>query len=231
MSIKKISLTVLFFCIFIFPSNSIFAQYEKTILPLPLNEIKEDWERIYIDGLGSFDLPPTMELQKGPYKEITSTYRTLMGVPDDYQLIAQQKGLNKFGEEGFKRYARLMIRTEIGRSGDYEGLYWDISDLSREDILELNNLAKNGIQADFLNTGLKLIEWYPLRVEKVNGMSCIHVAYKRQMNQNEPVLVNMYYFQNNDRMHNITLSYRLSEESYWKSDFDTILKSIRINTR
>jgi hypothetical protein len=27
------------------------------------------WERIYIKNVGSFDLPPTMEVQKGKYKE------------------------------------------------------------------------------------------------------------------------------------------------------------------
>lgn len=43
------------------------------------------------------------------------------------------------------------------------------------------------------------------------------------------VLVNMYLFQNNDRMHTLILSYRLSEKTYWENDFKKILKSFRIS--
>ena len=65
-------------------------------------------------------------------------------------------------------------------------------------------------------------------LQNFNGMSCIHIYYKRQF-QNEPiVLVHIYYFQNYDRMHSLTLSYRISEADYWKNDFATILKSFRL---
>ena len=33
------------------------------------------WERIYIKNTGYFDLPPTMEVQKGKYKEIADENR------------------------------------------------------------------------------------------------------------------------------------------------------------
>ena len=36
--------------------------------------IEKDWTRIYIDELGSFDLPPSMEIQDGLAKEITENY-------------------------------------------------------------------------------------------------------------------------------------------------------------
>ena len=55
-------------------------------------------------------------------------------------------------------------------------------------------------------------------------------AYKlqRQLNNNPYVIVHVYCFHNYDREHTLTLSYRLSEENYWKSDFAKILNSFRI---
>jgi hypothetical protein len=190
--------------------------------PLPTG-----WERIYIKNVGSFDLPPTMEVQKGKYKEFVDQIKKIKGF-DASQLTAQQKGLNEFGKEGFEKYARVMVETTFGSPGDFEKFNFNLAEITQADIAELNTIYKQQIQQGFLGTGLKLIEWYPLKVEKVNGVSCIHISYKRQLQDKPFVLVHIYYFHNNDRMHNLTLSYRLSEADYWKSDFATILKSFRI---
>lgn len=190
--------------------------------PLPAG-----WERIYIKNVGSFDLPPTMEVQKGKYKEFVDEIKKIKGF-DASQLTAQQKGLNEFGKEGFEKYARVMVETTFGSPGDFEKFNFNIAEITQADISELNKIYKDQIQQSFLGTGLKLIEWYPLKVEKVNGVSCIHISYKRQLQDKPFVLVHIYYFHNNDRMHNLTLSYRLSEADYWKADFATVLKSFRI---
>lgn len=190
--------------------------------PLPTG-----WERIYIKNVGSFDLPPTMEVQKGKYREFIDELKKIKGF-DATQLTAQQKGLNELGKEGFEKYARVMLETSFGSIGDFEKLNFNISEYTLADISELNTIYKQQLQQSFFGTGLKLIEWYPLKLEKVNGMSCIHISYKRQLQDKPFVLVHIYYFHNNDRMHNLTLSYRLSEADYWKVNFATILKSFRI---
>lgn len=185
------------------------------------------WERIYIKNVGSFDLPPTMEVQKGKYREFVDEIKKIKGF-DASQLTAQQKGLNEFGKEGFEKYARVMVETTFGSPGDFEKFNFNFTEITQADIAELNTIYKQQIQQSFLGTGLKLIEWYPLKIEKVNGVSCIHINYKRQLQDKPFVLVHIYYFHNNDRMHYLTLSYRLSEADYWKADFETILKSFRI---
>jgi hypothetical protein len=194
---------------------------------LPLPSLQTGWERIYIKNVGRFDLPPTMEVQKGKYKEFVDEIKKIKGF-DATQLTAQQKGLNEFGKEGFEKYARVMIETTFGSVGDFEKLNFNIATYTQSDISDLNTTYKQQIQQSFSGTGLKLIEWYPLKLEKINGMSCIHISYKRQLQDKPFVLVHIYYFHNNDRMHSLTLSYRLSEVDYWKSDYATILKSFRI---
>ena len=197
----------------------------QTLPPLP--PLQAGWERIYIKNVGSFDLPPTMEVQKGKYKEFIDEMRKIKGF-DATNLTAQQKGLNEFSKEGYERYARVMLETTFGSAGDFEKLNFNTAEYTQTDINELNSTFRQQIQQSFRGTGLKLIEWYPLKMEKVNGMSCIHMSYKRQLQDSPIVLVHTYLFHNNDRMHTFTLSYRLSEENYWKSDYATILKSFRI---
>jgi len=189
--------------------------------------LKTGWNRIYIKDVGYFDLPPTMEVQKGKYKEFTDITRKIHGF-DATPLTAQQKGLNELEKDGLERYARVMVESEIGRSGDYEKLNFNISEYTKADILELNTLFKHQIQQSISVFGIKLTEWHPLKVERINGMSCLHISYIRQLKQSPLVLVNMYHFYNNDRMHTLTLSYRLSESSYWQVDFAHILNSFRI---
>lgn len=198
---------------------------------LPPPTLSTGWERVYIKNVGSFDLPPTMEIQKGKYKEFVDEIKKIKGF-DASQLTAQQKGLNEFGKEGFEKYARVMVETTLGAVGDFEKLNFNITQYTQADILDLSSTYKQQIQQSFLGTGLKLIEWYPLKIEKVNGMSCIHISYRRQLQDKPLVLVHMYIFHNNDRMHTFTLSYRISEVDFWKSDYATVLKSFRItNTR
>lgn len=194
----------------------------------PTPSIPAGWTRIYIKNLGSFDLPPTMEVQKGKYKEYVDEARKIKGF-DAPQITAQQKGLNEMGQKGFEKYARVILETTFGSSGDFEKLNFDIINIKQADVSELNLFYKQQIQESFSGTGLKLIEWYPIKVEKVNNYSCIHVSYKRQLHDEPFVLVHIYYFQNYDRMHSMTLSYRVSETDYWKADYSTILKSFRIN--
>lgn len=207
--------------LFVLAIQFCFAQ----ILPLPT--LPSGWERVYIKNVGSFDLPPTMEIQKGKYKEYVDEVKSINGF-DVIQLTAQQSGLNKFDRDGFKKYARVMIETDFGSQDDFEKLDFNISEYTGEDINELNSMFEHHFKQSVLGTGLKIIEWNKLKIEKVNGMSCIHISYKRQLLDKPLVLVNMYMFHNNDRMHTFTLSYRLSEEDYWKSDFITILNSFRI---
>jgi hypothetical protein len=197
-------------------------------LPQSLPVLKTGWERVFLKNVGSFDIPPTLEVQKGKYKEYADERKNIQGY-DASQLVAQTKGLNDFVKEGVEKYARVLMSTTIGAPGDYENLNFNQTTYTQSDITELNKLYKQQILESFSGNNLNLIEWYPLKLEKVNGMSCIHISYKRQLQDKPFVLVNTFIFHNYDRMHSITLSYRLSEENYWKSDFASILKSFRIS--
>jgi hypothetical protein len=222
-NMKKISL----FTLFLLLSQFTYSQ------SLPLPTLENGWERITIENIGSFDMPPTMELQGGAYQTIK---RNLVGNilkmrQSTFQIIVQQKGLNNFSGEGFSRYARIMFKTETGSSDPELVLDFDTRSIPQSDISGLSDLYKGAAQLEFSNTGLKLLEWYPLQVEKINGMTCIHTSYKRQLDNNEPVIVHHYQFFNYDYDHTFMLSYRLNEKDYWENDFGKVLNSLRIRKR
>lgn len=186
------------------------------------------WQRIYIRNVGFIDMPANMEEQAGTYKEIMNNYYNRLEL-DAPQLVFQQKGLNNNNGSSYNTYGRVLVETQIGNYGDFQPLSFNISTVTSSEIIELSNTFKQKTISDLQSIGHSLIEWYPLKVKKLNGLPCIHVSYRRQLGTNPIVLVNYFIFQNNDRMHSLTLSYRVAETSIWKTDFDRILSSFRIS--
>ena len=201
MQMKKL-LFFLILCSFLLPPSAYGAD-------LPV--LKNGWYRVYIEDVGSIDLPPTMEV--------------LSKVP---QFIAVQQGLNKSGDTVV--YTGIAIVTDIGSYGDYQKLNFNIHEYNKSEIEELNTLYKQYIQSELTKPGMgqiKIIEWHPLKLETINGMSCIHVSTKQRFNDGLLGFVHVYFFGNNDRMHRLFFSI-FPGSDYWKADFADILNSFSI---
>lgn len=190
------------------------------------NSIPKGWSRVYIKDVGYYDLPPTLEIQKGKYKSYIDKKTKLLGYDSSGDLVAQTKGLND--SKITNNYARVQLETTIAEEGKYEKLDFDITENSQEFIQEFESNFKSTVQKKFKQLNINIKKWYPSKMEVVNGMSCIHASYIRQFKNAPIVVVHLYLFQNNDRLHMLTLSYRLSEIEYWKTDFDKILSSFKI---
>ncbi len=190
------------------------------------NVISENWNRIVLAGIASFDMPPTMEIKRGGYGVKSNDGRTV--TYNEAKIIAQQKGLNNKEEQSLKKYARIMVETEYGSPGKFMSLNFDVAGYSQAEINEISEMLKQQMIAAQAKVNVKILTWYPLKMETINGMSTIHMSYKRQLTNRPPVIVHIYSFHNYDRMHKLTLSYRQEESAMWASDFDKILKSFRI---
>jgi len=195
---------------------------------------KPGWYRVYIEDMGSIDLPPTMEVQGGLFKKVFDEIIESHGIVVS-KFLAQPKGLNEWTEDGFNRFVQVMVDSELGKLGDFEQLNFNIHEYKKSDIAEFDAIAKEQIQQRLLfafpKLGLgevKLIEWHPLKLESINGMSCFHISYIWQRNHNPSILVHLYHFPNNDRLHKLMLSCLVSDSDYWQADFAEILKSFRI---
>lgn len=192
-----------------------------------------DFENYRILEVGSISIPNNMEIQSGNYKKLSETYEKVMSKKFGYEIsdnriVFQQKGLNDLERQGFASYVRVILETEIGNFGDFDKLTTKLTATPQE-ISDITKELKNQIQQSFAGTGLKLITWYGVSIVTINGKTALKISYLRQLNDKPYVVVNMYRFQNNDRLHSLTLSYRQSDETAWKPLFAKIANSFTIS--
>ena len=196
-------------------------------LPIANQNLKQGWTRQFIKDVGFIDVPASMELMSGTYKEFNNQILKQLEI-EAPQVIFQQKGLNAYSSETFKHYVRVILETQVGKLGEFEKLDFNTSKITNSELNELNKFFKEKTTSELNSIHQNIVQWYPIKIEKINGMSCLHISYQRRLNDNPIVLVNTYIFQNYDRIQSLTLSYRMNETEIWKDDLDTILKSFRI---
>ena len=197
----------------------------------PAPPLRNGWERVSIPEVGTIDIPPTMEVLGGLYAAFRK--RTL---PTDTPLgdgthagavTIHQKGLNELSPDARKRYVRVMVSTQNVRPGEVNTLYEGLAP-SRAELENLSEAMRDEIAAQSRGSTVRLLEWYRPEVVDVGGAQALRFSFRRQLGSNPPVLVAAYMFQNHDRIHRLTMSYRESEKHLWASDFPPILSSFRI---
>ena len=188
------------------------------------------FETYKVKDFGYISIPNNLELQSGIYKLHMETYLRQIN-PYDYEIPTnraafQQKGVNK-GEKT-NTYARVIVVTYVDLPGTYEKLN-NVTPPTQPEIKELNSFFKSSIEESFMNTRLKLLNWYGTDWVKINSSYAIRYSYLRKLQGRPPVYVEVYGFLNNDRTHYITLSYRQEDKNLWQPLYKKILESIKIN--
>jgi hypothetical protein len=187
------------------------------------------WDKIEIQGVGTIDLPPILEIQGEKFKKLKEERGKNFSsiVISEPKLVLQPKGVNDFDQNSLKRYARVILDFVDGNPGDFSRLT-DKLQFNSQEFTELNNDFKQQLTDGFKGTELRMTKWYPVKIVEINGMQCININYERVLREEAPVVVNVYRFQNYDRMHSLTISYRASEKGYWDDTLNKVLKSFKI---
>jgi hypothetical protein len=197
----------------------------------------EQWETVSVPGICNFQIPPTLEVQAGTYKRLADRFRKgfLEITASPHRVVVQQKRLNDFDPEAFKRYCRVIVETTKGAKGDYQKLDErlvltppELKELEKEFKTEFEQMA-----ATMASKGMKMtiLSWEPAKVVRVNDTDAILMAYKRSVNDAPPVVVNVYMIFNNDHLHNVAISYRESEKDIWAKDLHKVLGTFKFEKR
>lgn len=194
-------------------------------LPLPLPPLKPGWQRRVIGNIGSIDFPQNlMEEQNRAWRQSGDAQSKAMGLPvvsQDTVIIQQQ---------GSVRYARIIITEVKGVRGEFPKLF-DRNYFSKAELKDFDSQMSQKLRDDFSKMpGMKLLEYYPARLQDLNGMQPLVASYRRQLANNPPVLVWEYRFMNNSSMVQIIMSYRQTEDDIWGPVFQKCLESLRIQT-
>ena len=193
----------------------------KSTVVAPVNY--SGWKTINIGEVASLQYPPTMEVQNDKYRSITGAPR-----PASNAIIIQQQGLNDMTPEGRSRYARVIFKTHNDNS---KVSLYDKLVLTQSELEELNKETYNTLAQGLSKQNIKIIKWDPLQIKTINGIDCMYYHYTRQMNNNPVVIVHMFTFSNNQYSHNLTISYRESEKSYWTApgnDIRNVVNTLKI---
>lgn len=179
-------------------------------------QTKSNWKRTTIAGVGTIDVPPSLEVQEGQLREMSGS---------SYGLILQQKGLNAQTKSSLETYVRVMVETFPADSpGDFRKAGSKIKYSSAE-LQEIGTALR--MQAEMPE--ITILQWEKPKVVEVNGMTAICVEYSRAYKSNTPAKVSVYMFEDYDRIHKLTLSYRVSEKEMWAATLQGLLKSFRIS--
>ena len=205
-------------------------------LYLSLYASTEHWQTVLMPNICTFKIPPTMEVQAGTYKKLSDKLqKEILEIPvDSTRVLAQQKDLNKYKKKAFKTYARIMVETEYGRKGDYEKITTQLT-ATKFELRELGGIFRQNMEKELRKISakgkmtMKLISWFPVQIVEINGVSMIHLKYTRSVNNGPEALVNMYIVQNDDRMHRITISYRISNADLYKDDLSKVINTFKFN--
>ena len=74
-----------------------------------------------------------------------------------------------------------------------------------------------------------LLKWDKPKNVKIGNLWALKVSYERKIDENEIVRNSSYYIQDNDRIHNISLSYRTEHAEIWKPIMSKIILSLNTN--
>jgi hypothetical protein len=187
--------------------------------------IKAQYTTYTIDEVGSISVTDDLELQGGNYKEMVDSYLNSRHINFDSRVVFQPKGLNALDKEA-NSYCRIIIETLYG---DYEPLYSKIPQVSVNELRGLSASMKQSLIEGFAGTSLQLINFFGSTIVKINNQVAIKTSYTRRLGDNAPVRVDVYHFQNRDRMHSLTLSYRIEDAALWKEKLSHSLNSFKID--
>ena len=196
----------------------------------------DGWTLIEVPDYVTVDIPPTMELQKGVYKEMKEalTKRIYHLDARSQALVFQQAGLNDNEEGSTQRYARIIFKSYYDKNGNFdfseEELVPEVLKLLEVDEYKkiqksLDQVARSGFVKP------KLIKWYPITKVQLGGLIGYRIACIRQQGSMPPVYTEQYKVGVGKYLHTVTFSYRQSEESFWKSDYAEIKRRIKFNKK
>jgi hypothetical protein len=143
-------------------------------------------------------------------------------------LTFQPKGVNALHKDALAKYARILISINKGNAGEFLSNN-EVLGLTRSELEDLSSMYRQSFDEDAKKLGgqAKLLEWFPIKVVKINGTAAIKISYLRQAFNNPPVFVQTYNILNYDEKIEITLSYRDNEKHLWAEDFEKSINSFR----
>lgn len=189
------------------------------------------WTTVSIPNICEYQIPPTMELQAGLYREIANQYHTqvLHILDSGNRVVAQQKGLNSMDKEARSRYARVIIDYKPASDG-FAQLLSNSPILDRDFITyfdtEMKSLVnQEAAQSTAAGTPVEITSWGGTQVVNINGIDSLKTVYSRSVNGAPAVSVSSFKIPVNNQILSVSTSYREKEASLWADDLKYLINT------
>lgn len=189
------------------------------------------WTTVSIPNICEYQIPPTMELQAGIYREIMNQLHTqvLQILDSGKRVVAQQKGLNSMDKDARSRYARVVVEYKPD-TDEYAQLLSNPFITDRDFISAIDAEMKSLIiheaaRSTAAGLPVEITSWDGVQVVAVNGLTSLKATYSRSIKGKPPVSVRSFRIPHNDMILSVTISYRISEANLWESDLDNVIKT------
>lgn len=191
---------------------------------------KIEFKTYILEGTGLISIPLSLEKQDGYYKKLSEKLQTDMGeVVTEDRVVFQRSGRNENYNKRTPSYEKIIFETHKGNKGDFKK-YNSIA--TAEELKIINDDSYNTFQSEMeiykTKIKIKLLSWTKAKNIKIDNKNAIKLSYVRQISENEPSVVDVYFFVNNDRYHKIIITYRVEKSNEWKPIFEQVIKSFKI---
>jgi|GEM_PF-2925127 hypothetical protein len=175
-----------------------------------------------ISNLGNIKIPNAMEVKGQQTNSVP-----IVHLPYSNYIVFQQKGLNAKNQQALKTYARVIIQTTIGETGDFSTCRGFQTKTAR-DLEVMDKELKLQVSEVLEKQGANIITWNKCTTQKINGQNVIKCSYSRKYRTNPPTMVHIFFFENNDRVHKVNIEYWVQDEKFWKPLLEKSLQSFKI---
>lgn len=192
--------------------------------PYIINDLlkQPQWNSYIIANSFHISVPNTVEL-RGKYDVSTQAERNndwYCQKIDSNSVVFQQKGLSNAEDDSFNTYCRIMIAFEQNSKGSFP-ISTDKITLDEETISAFQAQAAKSAGM-FIILGKPTVKWV-----KFDDTYAIEVKYVRTGVEEHRTCVSTYYFYNDDKLVQITLSYREADKDKWEKDFEKVAKTFK----
>lgn len=141
----------------------------------------------------------------------------------------QQRGLNEGADEGLDTYARIMVSCDVGSSGDYPVDGYDPELYTDDEIVEIDSALEEALRPQMDAAGIPIIDWYLIELGCLGSNSCLHISYSGVGDDDESTQVDLYSIPCDERIVDVTLSYRLSDAETWADNLTLAPQTLEID--
>lgn len=190
------------------------------------------WTTIKIEDEVEFQIPPTLELESESYKQFihelaSNQYSDIYrNTPNNVieQIYTHQKGFNEREPQALERHASASLR--IKRTKTTFPQWGETLSFTEKDLNSFENAILRSAKRFHGEVNVN-IKQHP-KIEKVNGVSCIHAKYELQISNEPNIDCDTYMFCNGNRLYTLGIEMRSKEFDYWTAK-DVDIRNI-VNT-